>query len=61
MDEEVGGETYTMRMLVGTHGKSVRGLEATRFHAIFPDPYSPAKNPELWTVDFFRSCNRVAE
>lgn len=61
MDEEVGGETYTMRMLVGDARKSVRGLEATRFHAIFHDPYSPAKNPELWTVDFFRELYRVAD
>jgi tRNA U34 5-methylaminomethyl-2-thiouridine-forming methyltransferase MnmC len=61
MDEEVAGENYTMRMLAGDARKSVRGLEATRFHAIFHDPYSPAKNPELWTVDFFRELYRVAD
>jgi len=25
-----------------------------KFDAIFQDPFSPAKNPEMWTVDYFK-------
>lgn len=60
MDEEVRGEKYTVRMLLGDARQSVRALDAMHFQAIFHDPYSPAKNPELWTVDFFRELYRVA-
>ncbi len=28
-------------------------LPVNYFDAVFHDPFSPAKNPELWTVDFF--------
>lgn len=24
-----------------------------KYHAVFQDPFSPSKNPELWTVDYF--------
>ncbi len=58
--EVVRGEKYTMRMLTGDARRSVPLLESNHFHAIFHDPYSPAKNPELWTVDFFRELYRVA-
>lgn len=60
LDEEVRGEKYTVRMLTGDARRSVRLLEPTHFHTIFHDPYSPATNPELWTVDFFRELYRVA-
>ena len=48
-------------LLPGDARVSVRKLRASRFHAIFHDPYSPAKNPELWSVDFFRELYRTAD
>lgn len=59
-NEQVHGERYGVRMLRGDARKSVRTLPPSHFHAIFHDPYSPVKNPELWTVDFFRELYRVA-
>ncbi len=57
---EVRGENFAVRMLAGDARVHVRELAASRFHAIFHDPYSPAKNPELWTVEFFRELYRAA-
>lgn len=59
-NREARGEKFTVRMLAGDARRSLPTLEASHFHAIFLDPYSPAKNPELWTVDFFRELYRVA-
>ncbi len=39
----------------------IQKLPNDRFNAVFHDPYSPAKNPELWTVNFFREVRRVAK
>lgn len=36
---------------------SLEGLGNRRFDCVFHDPYSPSKNPELWTVQFFRRLN----
>ncbi|HSV95720.1 MAG TPA: MnmC family methyltransferase [Spirochaetota bacterium] len=58
---EVREDNFTVRMLTGDARKTVRDLIASRYHAIFHDPYSPAKNPELWTVEFFRELYRVAD
>jgi tRNA U34 5-methylaminomethyl-2-thiouridine-forming methyltransferase MnmC len=33
---------------------SIVTLGDLRFDCVFHDPYSPSKNPELWTVEFFR-------
>ncbi len=29
------------------------------FDAVFHDPFSPAKNPELWTVQYFKLLNKL--
>jgi len=29
------------------------------FDAVFLDPFSPAKNPELWTIEFFKDIQKI--
>ncbi len=57
---KIAGDGYLLRIMIGDARRSVRALGHSTFHAIFHDPYSPPKNPELWTVEFFRELYRVA-
>ncbi len=34
-------------------------LPSSAFHAVFHDAFSPSKNPELWSADFFSEIYRV--
>jgi len=43
----------SLRILVGDARQTLQGIQDT-FDAIFLDPFSTMKNPELWTVDFFK-------
>lgn len=43
----------------GDARRSVRSLPSGYFDAVFFDPFSPSRNPELWSVDFFREMSRV--
>lgn len=45
---------YSIDILYGDARDSVKQLTGYKFHAVFHDPFSPAKNPELWTTDFFK-------
>lgn len=45
---------FDLTVLAGDARSTLRSLSGTRFDAVFHDPYSPAANCELWTVDFFR-------
>ena len=40
-------------VLIGDARKTVKKLKEKYFHAIYQDPFSPRKNPELWTDDWF--------
>jgi len=42
-----------LKILFGDARVTINELKDKKFNAIFHDPFSPAKNPELWTVDFF--------
>ena len=45
---------FSMEFLFGDARTSVSRLEDDGFIGMFHDPFSPAKNPELWSVDLFR-------
>ncbi|MBN2158016.1 MAG: hypothetical protein JW807_01380 [Spirochaetes bacterium] len=49
----------TIRVLFGDARESVRTITDTLFDAVFFDPFSPSRNPELWSVDFFRHIFRL--
>jgi chorismate dehydratase len=44
----------TLKILFGDARKSLKKLDGLKFHAIFQDPFSPSKNPELWSVEYFK-------
>lgn len=46
----------TAELLIGDGRQTVQTLSALGFHAdaIFFDPFSPRKCPQLWTVEFFK-------
>lgn len=58
---EYTSEKVHLRVLFGDARKSVFDLvkRESIFDAIFHDPFSPSKNPELWSVDFFKMVKRV--
>lgn len=51
--------TIDITLLFGDARESVRSLADNRFDAVFFDPFSPSRNPELWSVDFFRHIFRL--
>ena len=51
-----GSGTYNginLKILFGDARLTLDMLRDKNFNAIFHDPFSPSKNPELWSVDFF--------
>jgi tRNA U34 5-methylaminomethyl-2-thiouridine-forming methyltransferase MnmC len=46
-------------VLFGDARNTVRTLSSDSFDAIFFDPFSPSRNPELWSVDFFEHMFRL--
>lgn len=59
--KHIRDEFFSVWLIEGDARVSVRSLPDSHFHAIFHDPYSPSKNPELWTVEFFREGYRVSK
>lgn len=59
--KQIRQEHFSVTVLEGDARRTVQMLEGDVFQAIFHDPYSPSKNPELWTVDFFRELLRLAK
>lgn len=53
------GEYYGIKLsiLFGDARETLQSLPEKKFHAIFQDPFSPSKNPELWSVDYFLKLN----
>jgi tRNA U34 5-methylaminomethyl-2-thiouridine-forming methyltransferase MnmC len=48
-----------IRMEFGDARGAVKRLSDIRFDAVFLDPFSPSKNPELWSVEFFKELYRL--
>jgi len=42
-----------LKILFGDARETLNTLTGKKFHAIFQDPFSPSKNPELWSVHYF--------
>ncbi len=40
-------------VLFGDGRASIKSLAGQKFDCVFQDPFSPSKNPELWTVEYF--------
>ena len=53
LNKTYGFENISFSIMFGDARTSVKMLGGSEFDAVFFDPFSPSKNPELWTVDFF--------
>lgn len=47
-------DAMEISLMFGDARESIRSVGFPGFDAVFFDPFSPAKNPELWSVDFFK-------
>jgi chorismate dehydratase len=54
-----GRDGVSIRVEFGDARVAVKRLSGIRFDAVFLDPFSPSKNPELWSVEFFRELYRL--
>lgn len=52
-------ENISIDVMFGDARDTVRLLSENIFDAIFFDPFSPSRNPELWTSHFFMEMYRV--
>lgn len=43
----------SLEIIFGDARETLQGLSGKKFNAVFQDPFSPSKNPELWSVDYF--------
>ena len=51
-------ENIRLTVCFGDAREAVEKMTAKCVDAVFHDPFSPAKNPELWTVEFFHEIAR---
>lgn len=46
-----------LRIKIGDAIETIKTIK-DKFDAVFLDPFSPSKNPELWTVEFFKEIKQ---
>ena len=51
----------TVTLLLGDAQEQVKHLQDSHFDAIFYDPFSPKKQPEVWSKELFAEMARVME
>lgn len=56
---ELSSIECSLSIILGDARCSIKDLSGITFDAIFFDPFSPSKNPELWSVEFFREIYRL--
>ncbi len=54
---EYKDKNYEIKILIGDARETIKELNE-KFDAVFLDPFSPKKNPELWTKDFFKEIKK---
>lgn len=42
-----------LKILFGDARETLKSFTGIKFNAIFQDPFSPSKNPELWSLEYF--------
>ncbi len=48
-------DKYEITLIIGDAQKTIKSINGIRFNAVFLDPFSPKKCPELWSKEFFTS------
>ncbi len=56
---EYESDNVRIKIIFDDGRTSIQAIDNNVFDAIFHDPFSPSKNPELWTIDFFKEEYRV--
>jgi len=54
-------ECFKLDIIFGDARDSIKKICGIKFDAVFQDPFSPAKNPELWSVEYFRQLAEIME
>jgi chorismate dehydratase len=52
-------ENIEIRVMLGDGRDTIKNISGVLIDAVFFDPYSPSKNPELWSVEFFQETYRL--
>ncbi|HPJ42229.1 MAG TPA: MnmC family methyltransferase [Spirochaetota bacterium] len=52
-------ENISFEILFGDGRESIKKMEEIKFDAVFQDPFSPSKNPEMWSVDYFCCLKQI--
>lgn len=58
-DGELKTENLSLKILFGDGRNFIRSMGGVKFHAVFQDPFSPSKNPEMWSVEWFTTINKL--
>lgn len=56
---EVSEGSFKIRVLFGDARETIEHIPDYYADAVFQDPFSPAHNPELWNVEYFRKMKRI--
>lgn len=54
------GHKFELIVLPGDARKTIAEVPSDTIDAIFQDAYSPGKNPDLWTLEWFQDLKQVA-
>lgn len=49
---------YSLKLILGDATKTIKKI-TEKFDAVFLDPFSPPKNPELWTTEFLNNIYKL--
>lgn len=49
---------FTIKIIFGDARKSIVKTHDNFFDLVFQDPFSPGKNPELWSLEYFKEIER---
>jgi tRNA U34 5-methylaminomethyl-2-thiouridine-forming methyltransferase MnmC len=53
-------ECARIKIILGDAASTISSIQES-FDAVFLDPFSPKKNPELWTLEFFKQIKRLVK
>ncbi|HOP61738.1 MAG TPA: MnmC family methyltransferase [Spirochaetota bacterium] len=48
-----------LEILFGDGREFLKEMSGIKFDAVFQDPFSPSKNPEMWSVEYFSCINKL--
>lgn len=56
---EANEKNINISVKFGDARNIIKNLDREKFDAVFQDPFSPSKNPELWSLDYFKIIYRI--